>query len=404
MEPLFKFCSAEGAAAIVKHEQIFVTSPLDLNDPFEMRPGWTNEHESRQNLNEQMRVVLTTGMPVFAARTEGPVYIGQMPALPVQPAIDVESQRGIADHLNQQAFEALHQHFRVLSLVSKLFSHAVEEKGLPDDAESGEEATLMWSHYADQFQGICLILDPALFNNGVQPGGITVQYPPERRSLPTRFYDSYLTVGTSPSETEGERLRQSFIDFLTAKSPAWNYENEVRMIYELPKLLASPDYRRVDLACARCQGRNKSPEECKQALYRDAIHVPPSAILGVIFGADCPYVAVDRILKVLSIDAFKHVQTYWSALHSARYAVHYVRAEPASIRSTYEERDKMVAGAKGHLTSKPNGLTYVPSRKGEMYNMRQRTARGKAAEQRTLWSRLLEFLGLSKAREETTIV
>jgi hypothetical protein len=24
---------------------IFITSPLDLNDPFEMRPAWTDEHE-----------------------------------------------------------------------------------------------------------------------------------------------------------------------------------------------------------------------------------------------------------------------------------------------------------------------------------------------------------------------
>jgi hypothetical protein len=159
--PLFKFCSADGAAAILDDSQIFVTSSLDLNDPFEMRPGWTAEHEHRQNQNQQMRTKLTTGMPVFAAMAEGPpAYLGQMPPLSAQPVMDIESQRGIADGLNQRAFEVLHRHFRVLSLVSKLFPVNGDEGGLPKDGESGEEATLMWSHYADQFQGVCLALDP----------------------------------------------------------------------------------------------------------------------------------------------------------------------------------------------------------------------------------------------------
>jgi hypothetical protein len=92
--PLFKFCSADGAAAILAGGQIFVTSPLDLNDPFEMRPGWTTEHEARQYQNELKRSELTAGMPMFAATKDGPVYIGPMRPLGVQEAIDVESQRG----------------------------------------------------------------------------------------------------------------------------------------------------------------------------------------------------------------------------------------------------------------------------------------------------------------------
>jgi hypothetical protein len=381
--PLFKFCSAEGAAAILEHNQIFVTSPLDLNDPFEMRPGWTDEHASRQNLNEEMRTALTTGMPVFSARTEGPVYIGQMPRLEVQPPIDVESQRGIADGLNERAFEILHQHFRVLSLVPELFLCSEPGDVLPADGESGEEATLMWSHYADQFQGVCLALDPTAFDNGTQPGGITVQYPPERRGLPTTFYDSYLTIGRSPSTDEEAKLRQSFIDFLTAKSPAWKYEKEVRMIYDLPKHLKSANYRRVELACPRCQARGEPPSKCKQALYRDAVHVPPDAILAIIFGADCPSVAVDRILKIRSGAPFKNIRIYWSSLHSARYAVHYIEADAEYIRFFYEHRDTIMAGAKKHYTRGSKGLIYIPARKSEMYDMDKMSARRQDGESET---------------------
>jgi DUF2971 family protein len=193
-------------------------------------------------------------------------------------------------------------------LVSELFSSTGTDE-LPKDGESGEEATLMWAHYADQFQGVCIVVDPTAFENGIQMRGIAVEYPSERRGLPTSFYDSYLAIGQSPSAENEAKLRQSFIDFLTAKSPAWKYENEIRMIYELPQHLKSPAYRRVELACARCQSRGRSPTECKQALFRDAVHLPPNAIRAIIFGADCPSLAVERILKIVSNGSFENVRT-----------------------------------------------------------------------------------------------
>jgi hypothetical protein len=52
---LFKFCSGAGAISILKGNSIFITSPLDLNDPFEMRPGWTDEHQNRHFQDEQLR-------------------------------------------------------------------------------------------------------------------------------------------------------------------------------------------------------------------------------------------------------------------------------------------------------------------------------------------------------------
>jgi hypothetical protein len=115
----------------------------------------------------------------------------------------VEAQRGIADHLNQQTFEALHRHFRVLSLVADLFPTVGDGGVLPDDAESGEDATLMWSHYADQFQGVCLVLNPTAFDNGIKAGGITVQYPAEAMQftslqMPFSPLSSARTVRPSP--------------------------------------------------------------------------------------------------------------------------------------------------------------------------------------------------------------
>jgi len=315
---------------------------------------------------------------------EGPVLAGRLGKVPAQPPIEVEAQRGIADQLNQQVFETLHRNFRVLSLVSGLFVGAGEDKDLPNDAESTEEATLMWSHYADQFQGVCLILNPAAFDNGIRDGGFEVEYPTTRRGLPTTLYDSYLKLdATPPTKSDEEKMRQAFIDFLTAKSPGWQYEHEVRMIYELPKLIGSKNYRRIDLVCAECQARGKSWEECKQSLYRDAVHLPPEAIQGVIFGADCPSFAVEEILQLLNEKPFEGVKTYWTALHSSRYAVQYIQGDAAYIRSFYEGRDQMVAGAKDHFSSKAGRLTYYPAKKGELFDMKRRRANDRAEESTT---------------------
>ena len=387
--PLFKFCSAAGAASILTRGEIFITSPLDLNDPFEMRPGWTAEHEERRHLNEQRRSTLTAGMPMFAAMADGPpVYMGPTPQEQPQPAMDVESQRGISDGLNQRAFKILHERFRVLSLVSGLFD--LVDSALPDDAELAEEATLMWSHYADQFQGVCLVLNPAAFENGIYSGGVRVQYPPERRTLPVSFYDSYLALDNTeappgfvvdaesgfcvPSTYKEDALRQAFIDLLMFKSPAWRYENEVRMIYDLSGLGESQHYRRVEIACEECRRRSNPPEKCKQALYRDAVQLPPPAILGVIFGADCPSVAVDRILEILAGAPFKEARLYWSSLHSARYAVHFMPGDAEYIRFFYQHRDSIVADAKGHVMRDGKSYARLPSRKGEMRDMTRYSA------------------------------
>jgi hypothetical protein len=169
-------------------------------------------------------------------------------------------------------------------------------------------------------------------------------------------------------------LRQAFIELLTFKSPAWKYENEVRMIYDISDLGESPNYRRVEIACDECRGRSNPPANCKQAFYRDAVQLPPVAVLGVIFGADCPSAAVDRILEILEDKSFKEVRRYWSSLHSARYAVHFMAGDAEYIRFFYRHRDNIIADAKGHLVRDDKGFARLPSRKGEMRDMTRYSA------------------------------
>src|SRR6266496_1138980 len=218
--------------------------------------------------------------------------------MPPSPQTDVEFQRGIADTHNKKVFSILHDRFRVLSLVGSLFDLDAKE------GESDEQVTLMWSHYADQFQGICLALDPLRFRNGIQLGGFAVKYPPERQRLPASYYDCYLALDAERSGVPGypkdpeselllpqavlaERDRERFIELLTHKSPAWAYEREIRMIYEIAQQRKLPDYRRIEFPCETCKQRGFPAEKCEKPWYRDAIEVPPEAILAVIFATDC---------------------------------------------------------------------------------------------------------------------
>ena len=86
---------------MLKGNSIFVTSPLDLNDPFEMRPGWTDEHNQEFHADQQKRADLTAGIPVYAAMKENTLKpVGIMPKVSPQDIVPVDSQRGLADDHN----------------------------------------------------------------------------------------------------------------------------------------------------------------------------------------------------------------------------------------------------------------------------------------------------------------
>ena len=90
---------------------------------------------------------------------------GRLPHFGEQESTTVDSHRGLADRHDSQAFGLLHRRYRVLSLVSNLFD-SVSHGG-----ELDVNSTLMWSPYAEQFQGVCLALSPAEFDNGMRGGG-----------------------------------------------------------------------------------------------------------------------------------------------------------------------------------------------------------------------------------------
>ncbi|MES2595585.1 MAG: DUF2971 domain-containing protein [Verrucomicrobiota bacterium] len=357
---LYKFSTAEGALAILKFNSIFVTSPLDLNDPFEMRPAWTSEHELRQFQNEDLKNRILGGTNLLICTEKGAVDSGQtMLYRPASPPQDVELQRGIADSNNKGVFEQLHAKLRVLSLVPNILE--AEESSVQRE----ENATLMWAHYGDQFQGMCIALDPAKFFNGVQAHGYEVSYGEERRTLPVEHYDSILKLmaarpiqtGNVVDPSSGLELpwalaahlrRQRFIDILIHKSPAWKYEQEIRMIYDLEELITTSEYRQVWLACQNCGAKNLRANDCEHPTFRDAVAIPAEAVQAVIFGTDCQISSTNEALRVLAEPRYQHVKLYWSSLHSSRYVVQYNEDTPEYVRFMQSQMALDVGQAKGH--------------------------------------------------------
>jgi hypothetical protein len=383
---LFKFSGADGAIAILRHNSLFITSPLDLNDPFEMRPAWTDAHQERHSANIAKRDEIMTGMPVFAA-LEGNdlVPIGPLPKLEEQDIGPVDSHRGLADQHNQRVFEVLHERYRVASFsldIADLHSSSPESK---------EEITLMWAHYSDSFQGICLAFDPTKFANGIREGGFPVGYNDEREALPPYFYDSFLEAASPCLDLDGLPFRQHpesglwipahayaelqeepVLKILTHKSPAWKHENEVRMIYDLAKETGKKNCSKFRSGCSACQKAGKRLEECENVRYRDTVSIPPEAVIAVVFGTDTSQAKTEETLQILAEERYAHVEVFWSALHSDQHKIQYCRDRMLPDGTRYSQfiqrsREMNISRAKRHIVFKENETVFKAAAKGINY-------------------------------------
>ncbi len=326
---------------------------------------------------------MMSGMPIVAAMESGElVPIGHMPKLEEPNIGPVDTHRGLADQHNQRVFEVLHEKYRVSS-----FSLDIADLDAPSP-ESKEEITLMWAHYSDSFQGICLAFDPTKFHNGIKLGGFPVDYKGEREALPPHLYDTYLEAASPlldhdglpfqqqpeshlwiPSHVYPEIQNDHILRILTHKSPAWKHENEVRMIYDLSKEIGSGNCSKFRSACSACLRAGKRLEECESARYRDTVSIPPEAIVAVLFGTDTSESNTIETLRILAAERYSHVRVFWSALHSDRYKIQYCSDHTLNDGTGYSQfiqrlRETNVARAKRHMEFKENETILKTAPKG----------------------------------------
>lgn len=354
--PFCKFSRAEGAQKILNFNSVFITSPMDMNDPFEMRPQWTQEHEDHQTEFRNRRNQLSAGMPLMICTTEGLKPGGIMPDLGEEPKHKVEDLWGFTDNNNRAVMEFLHEQFRILSLVRHVLD--VEQ----DHYVSRTEDLLMWAHYADMFQGVAILLDPEKMNCGIKPWkarpGWPIRYKKERISLPVWLYDHLHGHPVQITPEMVDCVSGSIMTLIRTKAVGWRYERETRLIYDKKKLLPKEDFDQILDACHECKAAKNSVEACQHQLAFDAVKFPPEAVAAVIFGPECPIDYVEPITKILREDRYKHAKLYRSVFHGQDYRLQYMRSDADDIEIFQRAHTERVAISKGNIKPTAAGFNF----------------------------------------------
>ncbi len=180
--------------------------------------------------------------------------------------------------------EFLHQRFRILSLVRHVLDVEAEYY------DSRTEELLMWAHYADMFQGVAILFDPAKMNCGIKPWqerpGWPIRYEKERMSLPVWFYDCLHGHPVPITQEMKNHVSGCVMTLIRTKAAGWRDECETRLIYDTEKLLPKDDFDVIWDDGPECKANNNPMEKCQHRLAFDAVKFPPEAVAAVIFGPE----------------------------------------------------------------------------------------------------------------------
>jgi hypothetical protein len=284
------------------------SNPSFFNDPFEIRPCFDQErHDYFAKTHESFHA--NVGFP------HSLLGHASMVGVPTENAVD------FGEHLNKRFRDELGNRFRVCCL-SRTSSNV-----------------LMWGHYTRAHQGFVLGIDLADTGlaTGIKPDGFEIRYTPDRstiklplayyRGISVEEYDLRGNIVNNPNEqieTDGglvipfseyqRQMESARLAALTTKASDWAYEQEVRLVYDLPK--HTP------------QLKFESP--------RHFIPLPPTALREVIFGFRSPLKAVQEIVGLLKQGQIGNPQLFFSGCHPFRYEVQKHTATPEYLLQYFE--------------------------------------------------------------------
>lgn len=360
--PLAKFGTVFGALEMLRTNTVFISSPLDLNDSFEMRPQWTQEHENRNRERRKARDRAIAGLPIFAEVIPGEFTLqGPQPPLAAghddkfNPRMNVGDQYGIAEGYNYSVAEYIHDIYRVLSLVAKVL-----DTTQPLQRSHGGDV-LIWSHYGDMFQGAAVLLDPEYFPNGLDNPkggrGFPITYDDNRVALPDWIYD-FVAVKDHPhsppilvSAKEVEELNAFMTQLLTTKAKMWEYEREFRMLYPMD-MITTPDlFPEMPMPVTL--------EGVTAPAYRDAATINEKAIVGVVFGPEITCHSLAQIAPILREKRYEHLKLYRSAHNGQRHEMDYLEDKLDDIETFTREHTKHIAMIKDHVEFEKHTMRMV---------------------------------------------
>lgn len=221
---------------IILDKALYFSNPGDFNDPWDCRPWW--------NVNALADpVVLDRHIDWYITETR-------------------EHGQNISENEIQRRANAFRSNpeflIRKMKKVSLAIEATIKERYRVYCLSSKLDSELMWAHYSNKHQGICLEFDAGneLFSQALKLS-YQEDYPP---------FD--LTT-----ETEDENRMP-----LTTKSAAWNYEDEYRLIAQEKKARMPEDSLMTQSNC---------------------IELPDRALTAIIVGCLAPNSTLNAIKKLI---------------------------------------------------------------------------------------------------------
>ncbi|MCK4415461.1 MAG: DUF2971 domain-containing protein [Candidatus Eisenbacteria sp.] len=266
---LYKYLRCEIGISVLKDQVVRFTQPGALNDPFEMRPAVVG-YDSPEAMDKQLEDIRPLALQeAYAAKS-----------LTYRDRVTFEGFRrsttglwaSIKEVMKQNAaLDALEFWDRSLYLLDRLV-------GILCLAEH-RDSLLMWSHYADQHQGVAIGLDSShgFFNQTPVP------------EVPQ--FGKLHRVRYALDRPVCNLMDLKEFSLLLVKSAEWGYEHEHRMLLPLEGATRP----------------RKKGDEFPIALFA----LPSDAIAEVVLGARMTDVNRGSILDILRTTAgYKHVRVY----------------------------------------------------------------------------------------------
>lgn len=212
-----------------------------------------------------------------------------------------------------------------ISLANKTFFKEIGIRCFVRDDKTSENDQMMWAHYANKANGICLVFDPEKDKQLFSPRDI----------IGVEYFKKPVPLNVSEGITNWT-LKE--IDFLTArcysvgiKSTQWQYENEVRLVKSCCPLslqFLSECMENVD---------NKGNEKLIIKEYSDKInkylietpnarnfHFEKESLVEIRFGHGMKVPRIKEIKNLLKDNGYNHIKYTWSTPNSKEYKIDYI--------------------------------------------------------------------------------
>ena len=274
--------------SVLRTQSFLASDPRTFNDPFEVRPYFDQERHD----------YFAAGHEAFHGAVLGArdslVKGRSMVGMPVENVV------GFGDTLNRRFRDAIGQRFRVLCL------------------SANRKSTIMWGHYTHTYRGavIGVDVDNRDFLKGLRDEGFAMTYSQDRSvtKLPLAFYQFPPVelydgrtgrVANDPMQPVAsggvtiffyqyqQQLEDAYLRALSTKAEGWQYEQEVRFIYELPT----------------------HSDQLRQDGGLSLISIPSSAIKEIIVGFSASLPMVEQLVNLHRQGLFGDAQLHYTTCH-----------------------------------------------------------------------------------------